>query len=157
MPPRQGAFTANSGGISIEHKRYDFHEAANIFPLMEGTEFDELVQDIRDNGLRTPVELYEDKIIDGRNRYRACLEAGVEPLYVNVSPSDPVAYVLSKNLYRRRLTASQRAMSAARAVRLYEQEAKERQRTRKGEQPGQLWKNYHSWKVAGLARKPQSL
>ncbi|MCD6295935.1 MAG: ParB N-terminal domain-containing protein, partial [Deltaproteobacteria bacterium] len=52
----------------------EFHEIANMFPLMEGTEFDALVTDIKENGLLEPIWLYENKILDGRNRYRACQE-----------------------------------------------------------------------------------
>jgi N6-adenosine-specific RNA methylase IME4 len=49
-----------------------FHPLAEIFPLIEGEEFDSLVEDIKRYGVREPVVVYEDKILDGRNRYRAC-------------------------------------------------------------------------------------
>ena len=51
-----------------------FHNLASIFPLMTEEEYQALVRDIERNGLLEPVWLYEGKIIDGRNRYRACLE-----------------------------------------------------------------------------------
>jgi len=47
----------------------DFHEAANIFPMMSDAELDDLTESIRANGQRHPILLYEGKILDGRNRY----------------------------------------------------------------------------------------
>ena len=43
---------------------------------MEGAEFDALVVDIKAHGLREPVVMYEDKVLDGRNRVLACQRAG---------------------------------------------------------------------------------
>jgi hypothetical protein len=53
---------------------YDFHELANEYPLIEGDEFDNLVEDIRKHGILEPIVLFQGKILDGRNRYRAAKE-----------------------------------------------------------------------------------
>jgi ParB-like chromosome segregation protein Spo0J len=91
-----------------------FHPLANLFPLMEGADFDELMQDIRENGLREPICVHECQILDGRNRYMARMVAGVEPRFEAFPVGeDPLAFVISRNLHRRHLTVQQRAAVAA--------------------------------------------
>jgi hypothetical protein len=91
--------------------KLESHPLANRFPLIAGEEFDQLVEDIRHNGQREPIVLFEGKILDGRNRYRACLEAGVTPQTRAFDPAkegSPEAFVISVNLKRRHLTGKQR-------------------------------------------------
>ncbi len=94
------------------------HECANVFRLLAGDEYDCLVDDIANNGLLNPICLYEGKILDGRNRHRACLAAGVDPIFVNYEGSDPIQFVISANEMRRHDNESQRAMAAARLANL---------------------------------------
>lgn len=88
------------------------HPAAEIFPMLTKERFAELVQDIKENGLLEALTTDPDgALIDGRNRYLACAEAGVEPRYVTYK-GDPWRFVVSLNLHRRHLTDTQRAMVA---------------------------------------------
>lgn len=95
-----------------------YHPLANLFPLMEGQDFADLVADIAAHGLREPVIVHEGQILDGRNRYRACEKAGVPVRLVPYDGEDAVAFVVSLNLRRRHLTESQRAMVAGKLANL---------------------------------------
>lgn len=88
------------------------HPLCKLFPAIADREFDDLVEDIRLNGLAEPITTLDDQILDGRNRYDACIEAKVEPRFAPFTGKDPLAFVLSKNLNRRHLDTSQRAMVA---------------------------------------------
>jgi len=81
--------------------------------MMGKEELGELADDIMQNGLRQPIVLYQGQILDGRNRYQACELAGIESDCTEYEGDDPLGYVLSLNLHRRHLTASQRAALAA--------------------------------------------
>jgi hypothetical protein len=80
------------------------HPTAEIFPMLDQDELDALAADIKGHGLRELITLYEGKILDGRNRYQACLGAGIEPRFEEFTGADPVAFVISKNIRRRHLT-----------------------------------------------------
>lgn len=91
----------------------DVHPLADIFPLLEGDAFADLMADIKANGLVHPIVTLDRKILDGRNRYRACNQSGVPARFEALDPAtDPLAYVISANLKRRHLNESQRAMIA---------------------------------------------
>lgn len=119
----------------------EFHPMAKLFALIEGDEFDMLVEDIREHGVRDPIVIHGGQILDGRNRYRALKQltetgevlgrgwghrAGTHLTTDELSPphiwfvrynepfeGDPLKWVISKNLIRRHLNESQRAMVAA--------------------------------------------
>ena len=94
-------------------KTYDVHPAAELFPLMTDEEFAGLKEDIRLHGQCDDVLIWDGKLLDGRNRLRACIELGIEPGWAELPKrNDPVAWVLSNNLHRRHLNTAQRAMVA---------------------------------------------
>lgn len=88
---------------------YEVHPAAEIFPMMEKAQLDELTEDIRLNGLHHPITLFEGKILDGRNRAQACLTLGrrVAVSILNLVCSTPYEWVWSANARRRHLTPEQ--------------------------------------------------
>lgn len=97
---------------------YEFHPLANIFPLIEGQPFDDLVADVKKNGVREPIWMYQHQILDGRNRYRAAKQAGRDVEIRSYEGDDAVSFVISLNLHRRHLNESQRAAVAAKLANL---------------------------------------
>ena len=107
---------AATAGAQVQHRFPDrratsmsipFHPLAETFPLLKGAAFDELVVDIKANGLRELITVYQNKILDGRNRFRACLAAGIDPgrhlIPFTGDEKGALAFVVSKNVYRRQL------------------------------------------------------
>lgn len=109
---------------------YPVHPCADVFPMMSDADLDALAQDIKANGLRDKIVLYEDDhktryVLDGRNRLAALSRLGLEVkppdtrvlnanVYVNKHPhpwlpDQLAAYVISRNIHRRHLTKEQQA------------------------------------------------
>lgn len=99
---------------------------ADIFPMMDKIDFENLKRDIKENGLLEPIVIYEGKILDGRNRYRACKDLKIKPKLKEYHGKNPLELVISLNLKRRHLTPSQISVIALDALPLLEKEAKER-------------------------------
>lgn len=99
----------------MKTQKIEFHPIADIFPLLEGEEFKDFSEDIRKNGLLNPIWTYQGQIIDGRNRYRACLKVGVKPQFREWTGTydSIVDYVVKDNLKRRHLSKSQRSIVAS--------------------------------------------
>ena len=95
-----------------------WHPYADIFPWIDGPAFKELVEDVRQNGVLEPIVFLDGAILDGRNRYMAAREAGVEYPRVEYTGDDPLGFVISRNLKRRHLSESQRAMVAAKLAKM---------------------------------------
>jgi len=127
----------------LEKLPFEVHPAAELFPLIEGDEFAALVEDIREHGINEPIVFWKGKLLDGRNRARACIALGINPMShacdIDTEDLDPLVYVLSTNLHRRHLTTGQRATIAAKL----KGDIEEKARDRKGS-------NQHKSKVESL-------
>lgn len=91
------------------------HPLCELFPRMDGADFEALKADIRANGLHQPIVFHEGQILDGGNRYRACVELGITPAAVEYPGTDPLGFVFSANARRRHLTPGQYAAIVASA------------------------------------------
>jgi len=97
----------------------EFHPLANIFPLMPDRELERLTDDIAAHGQLEPIHVYEGKILDGRNRFLALGRLNREPRWEAWDDQcDPLAFVIARNVHRRHLGESQRALAAARLATL---------------------------------------
>lgn len=117
--------------VSDASKPLQSHPVADIFPMMSAAEFDALKADIAANGLLEAVWLHPDgRILDGRNRYRACCDLGITPHFRayagRLDTSYLVQFVLSLNLKRRHLDSGQRAFVALEVERVLAEAARER-------------------------------
>ncbi len=92
------------------------HPCADVFPVMDAEQFEDLLADIKQNGLREPIIVdLQNRIVDGLHRFRACIKAGIKPTIERRALTDDEARDLSisRNLHRRHLSTSQRAAIAA--------------------------------------------
>jgi hypothetical protein len=117
------------------------HPAAELFPLMTPDELHTLGEDIKKNGLTSPIVLWRPhpqapvQLLDGRNRLDAIEIATGSPAEVGApsiaagaflacnkvsvleKPVDPFAYVISANIHRRHLSAEQKREMIAKLIR----------------------------------------
>lgn len=101
-------------------KTYPVHRYAKILPLADGPQMWELREDIRANGLVDAITVWQDAkgnwwILDGRRREIICRALEIEPRFETFIGSEAEAkrFVFSKNVARRHLTDTERAMAAA--------------------------------------------
>jgi len=103
--------------MASDWKKLKPHRLADELPQMSEEEYQALKQDIRLNGLKEPILLYEGQILDGRHRHRACMELDVEVDRRKLqtfqgTQQEARRRVASANLMRRHLSKSQKAMYA---------------------------------------------
>lgn len=120
--------------ITISHSKwrqeYKVYPAADVFPMMSDDELKVLGEDIKKNGLRSPITVLNNPgkvalpiLIDGRNRLEAMERAGVFLTHIDrhtLSDPDPVSFIISKNIHRRHLTKQQQADLIVAAIKVGE-------------------------------------
>lgn len=110
---QQSGFSANDR--PLVKPGLALHPLCELFPRMDGADFEALKADIRANGLHQSIVVYEGQILDGGNRYMACVELGITPAAVEYAGADPLGFVFSANARRRHLTPGQYAAIVASA------------------------------------------
>jgi len=90
---------------------YDIHRFTELFDELSTQEYQELFNSIRDNGLYTPIVLYNGILVSGRARLKACLELGIEPKVMSLPEStddkELIYFIIGENSITRNLTPKQ--------------------------------------------------
>lgn len=121
----------------------EFHPTSSLFHMMSDSDLNRLAEDIKADGLHQPITLYQGKVLDGRNRLEACRRAKVQPRFEEWKETEknksPVRWVISQNLHRRHLTATQKAFAAAEAEPMLAKEIKHGGPRKKGQKQERIF------------------
>ena len=80
--------------MEVQMSEYPISPLAMLFPPMLDEDFDKLVSSIQEQGLLEPITLYQGEIIDGRHRYKACKQLGIECQFTELNDdTDPITLV----------------------------------------------------------------
>jgi len=101
-------------GFLLNGGNVEYHEYANLFPMISSN-IKAIAKSMAEGGFnsKTPIILYQGKILDGRHRYEATLLAGIEPITEIYDGDDPLKFVVDNNLNRYHLDESQRLVVAS--------------------------------------------
>lgn len=113
---------------------YVIHQAASVFPLLEGERFQALVDSIAAHGVQNPIVSHKGEVLDGRNRLRAVMKLRDEGQKVELPCVEwdtkcglsATEWVAAQNLDRRHLSADAYVTATALINRILRKEAKQR-------------------------------
>lgn len=93
------------------------HPYADMFPLLEGFAYVEIMNDIEVHGLAEPIIVTaDDVLVDGRNRWQMCQALGITPevrkLSADTTDEEILNLIVSKNVMRRHLTVNDKTVAA---------------------------------------------
>jgi len=119
---------------------YTTHPVADALPMMSPEERATLIASMQRKGWDPdePAVLYDGQVLDGRNRLSVAVELELDPIYTDMTEEieDPVEWVASKNLARRSLSQSQRAVVAVAFMPELMRQAEARQKAGKPAEDG---------------------
>jgi hypothetical protein len=114
---------------------YKVHPAASLFPLIEGDEFEELVESIRTNGQQHPIVVDGEVLIDGRNRLRAIMRLVEQGDYVEPKIEkwkhdgrSITEWIYDTNFVRRHMTEDARVFVSSAICKIISNENAERKK-----------------------------
>ena len=92
------------------------HPLSAAWPGIEGQEWTDFVENIRQRGVETPIVLYQGKVLEGWHRYQASTNAYVECqcLDFDGTPEEAASLVRSHNHHRRHITLDERLQARIR-------------------------------------------
>ena len=101
----------------------EVHPLGKLFSGIVGSSYRSLKADIAEQGMTDAIVLYEGKILDGKVRHQICRElilgnSFTGDITVQTLPAGvaPLRYLISRNLQRRHLNESQRAIIGVRIL-----------------------------------------
>lgn len=108
--------------INVSTEPFPLHPLAEAFRPWDKAEEEVAVNSLEELGQLDPIEVYAGQVVDGANRQRTLIAKGMPVRWTDITrkiESNKISieqYVIGKNLSRRHLTSSERAMIAAKIL-----------------------------------------
>jgi ParB-like chromosome segregation protein Spo0J len=114
--------------VEPDYSALSAHPLAGLMPMMDEQSFEVHKADIKRNGLREQIVLYQGAVLDGRNRLKALRALGITPAEEHFkifsgTSAEAEAYVISTNLHRRQLNNKQKQEFAQAMIAKYPNES----------------------------------
>ena len=113
-PPEQDPPEQDPPEQDPPEQGYPDSELAEAFRGPTPLEYKTLKDDIELNGQQVPIAFKDKKIVDGRQRKRACIELGITPRYEELPDDiDPARFLMAMHRKYRDLSKNDLALAAA--------------------------------------------
>ena len=101
-----------------------------LIPKLADEEYAQLESNLKENGIREPISIWENTIIDGHNRYEIAMKYNLPfktESYNFENESDAILWIIKNQLGRRNMSAYDRSILALRLKPVIAEKAKEKQ------------------------------